>query len=381
MAQQLGARGAQLHQRGRVRQRLGQQAQPARGVSQPVVVLRQVVQHPHARLRRLGPVARARVTRQRGEAAARGQCGRVPLQQLAQSARLARVAVQRAHVAEERGHTLAQVLAHVRVSRRRERGALQEVQGDAAARAAAGVRRAQLLVQRGELGHLLRAQALAALRLEPQHAVQRVMPLGVVGVGRDERAVRGLRLRLAPGQARQDACAQLRRARAILDLGRARVQHAQRALQVAALLQHARLVQHHLAVLVRLRRGHLAQRALVRGQHLRRHVVRAVGVVRERKRDPVVAVVGLERQQLLPRVHEAGQVAHLDLQQRQVPQDLHVVLVQPQCVEVALDGLAVVTVRAVQQAIHMPAHMTPQVCLQPTTHEVVSFLLALGSHV
>ena len=51
----------------------------------------------------------------------------------------------------------------------------------------------------------------------------------------------------------------------------------------------------------------------------------------------------------------ALQVPHLDLQQGQVSQDLQVVLVPLQGVTVALDGLVVLLVGALQQAVHVPA--------------------------
>ena len=49
-------------------------------------------------------------------------------------------------------------------------------------------------------------------------------------------------------------------------------------------------------------------------QHLGGHLVVPAQVVRQGKGDPVVLVVGLELQQRLPRLQEAGHVAHLDLQ-------------------------------------------------------------------
>ena len=51
----------------------------------------------------------------------------------------------------------------------------------------------------------------------------------------------------------------------------------------------------------------------------------------------------------------ALQVPHLDLQQGEVAQDLQVVLVPLQGVAVALDGLVVLLVRALQQPVHVPA--------------------------
>lgn len=51
----------------------------------------------------------------------------------------------------------------------------------------------------------------------------------------------------------------------------------------------------------------------------------------------------------------ALQVPHLDLQQRQVSEDLQVVLVPLQSVAVTLDGLIVLLIRALQEAVYMPA--------------------------
>ena len=48
--------------------------------------------------------------------------------------------------------------------------------------------------------------------------------------------------------------------------------------------------------------------------YLHRELVVLVQVVRHSKCDPVVAIVGLQDQQLVPRLHEAWDVAQLDLQ-------------------------------------------------------------------
>lgn len=49
------------------------------------------------------------------------------------------------------------------------------------------------------------------------------------------------------------------------------------------------------------------------------------------------------------------QVSHLDLQQREVSEDLQIVLVPLQSVAVTLDGLVIFFIGALQQAVHMPA--------------------------
>lgn len=51
----------------------------------------------------------------------------------------------------------------------------------------------------------------------------------------------------------------------------------------------------------------------------------------------------------------ALQVSHLDLQQGQVPEDLQVVFVPLQRVAVTLDGLVVLLIRALQEAVDVPA--------------------------
>lgn len=51
----------------------------------------------------------------------------------------------------------------------------------------------------------------------------------------------------------------------------------------------------------------------------------------------------------------ALQVSHLDLKQGQVPEDLQVVFVPLQGVAVTLDGLVVLLIRALQEAVDMPA--------------------------
>jgi hypothetical protein len=48
--------------------------------------------------------------------------------------------------------------------------------------------------------------------------------------------------------------------------------------------------------------------------YLHRELVVLVQVVRHSKCDPVVAIVGLQDQQLVPRLHEAWDVTQLDLQ-------------------------------------------------------------------
>lgn len=57
----------------------------------------------------------------------------------------------------------------------------------------------------------------------------------------------------------------------------------------------------------------------------------------------------------------ALQVSHLDLQEGQVSEDLQVVLVPLQSVAVTLDGLVVLLIRALQEAIDVPAWDTPGV--------------------
>lgn len=48
----------------------------------------------------------------------------------------------------------------------------------------------------------------------------------------------------------------------------------------------------------------------------------------------------------------------LDLQGGEVLEDLQVLRLVFECVQVALDGLGVVAFGAVQQAVHVPAHVT-----------------------
>lgn len=64
----------------------------------------------------------------------------------------------------------------------------------------------------------------------------------------------------------------------------------------------------------------------------------------------------------------ALQVSHLDLKQGQVSQDLQVVLVPLQSIAVTLDGLIILLIRALQQAINMPAWDTQGV--KEHTHTV-----------
>ena len=70
------------------------------------------------------------------------------------------------------------------------------------------------------------------------------------------------------------------------------------------------------------------------------------------------------------------EVPHLDLQEREVPENLDVVLVPLEGVPVALDGLVVLLVRALQEAEHVPADVRAEVVAEAAPHEVVGLLLA-----
>ena len=70
------------------------------------------------------------------------------------------------------------------------------------------------------------------------------------------------------------------------------------------------------------------------------------------------------------------EVPHLDLQEREIPENLDVVLVPLEGVPVALDGLVVLLVRALQEAEHVPADVRAEVVAEAAPHEVVRLLLA-----
>ena len=93
---------------------------------------------------------------------------------------------------------------------------------------------------------------------------------------------------------------------------------------------------------------------------------------------------GPRREQRRPRLDEALDVALLDLQVRQVPQDLAVAAVlQGERLEleralVALDGLGVVAVCAVEEAVDVPADVRRDAERQGLFREGVGLVAAAG---
>lgn len=72
----------------------------------------------------------------------------------------------------------------------------------------------------------------------------------------------------------------------------------------------------------------------------------------------------------------AFQVAHLYLEQRQVAQDLNIVLVPLERIPVALDRLVILFICALQDAVDMPTDVTLQIVAQAALHVLVRLLLA-----
>lgn len=157
------------------------------------------------------------------------------------------------------------------------------------------------------------------------------------------------------------------------------VEVVERLLRLPRLLIQRVLVQQHLAVLVRLLGGLVRplDRPLVRLHHTHRLIVPADKVKRHRKGEPVHPVGRLHREKLLARLEEARQQPELDLEHRKVAKDLDVFGLVPQRAAVALDGLRVLAVGAVEKAVHVPANLRLDVELDALADEVVRLLLLL----
>lgn len=92
--------------------------------------------------------------------------------------------------------------------------------------------------------------------------------------------------------------------------------------------------------------------------------------------DPGGVLRGTQREQVVARLLVALEVAHLDLEKRQVLQDLQVILLPLERVAVALDGLIVLLVAALEQSVDVPANVGAQVVSQTQTHILVGLLAA-----
>ena len=68
--------------------------------------------------------------------------------------------------------------------------------------------------------------------------------------------------------------------------------------------------------------------------------------------------------------------ANLNLQKRQISENLNVVLVPFERVPVTLDGLVVLLVAPLQQAVHVPADVGPEVVTEAATDIVIRLVLA-----
>lgn len=63
---------------------------------------------------------------------------------------------------------------------------------------------------------------------------------------------------------------------------------------------------------------------------------------------------------LISRLLVSFQVPHLNLQEREIPKDLYVVLVPFEGVPVALYGLVVLLVRSLKETVNVPANVGPE---------------------
>ncbi len=71
------------------------------------------------------------------------------------------------------------------------------------------------------------------------------------------------------------------------------------------------------------------------------------------------------------------QVSNVDLQIREIPEDLLIVLVNLQGVQITLDCLLVVAIGSIDETIHMPCDVTLHVELQSFLRSLVRLLLLL----
>mmetsp|Transcript_20827 Transcript_20827/g.66274 ORF Transcript_20827/g.66274 Transcript_20827/m.66274 type:complete len:487 (-) Transcript_20827:82-1542(-) len=352
--------------------------QRRRRVAAAVVVLRQQHARPHQRRRGLlfGSVR---------ESARRLQRGHPPRHDLAEErARPRALGAERLEVREQRRHALAHVAARVRVQGGGEGGRrAREIERQPHARLALRVGLLQLAVQRGQrrlrLRRHLRAQPpfgrgrrLQLGRLEPR------VPPEMLWVARQQCEVFLSRLAMPP-DGEQQRGAPLTPAGAVGDLPFDGVEVIERLAWLPRLLDERIFVQQHLAVLIRLLGGLVRplDRPLVRLHHAHRLVVPPDQVQRHRKGEPVHPVGRLHREQLLARLEEARQQPELDLKHRQVAQDLDVFRLVTQRAAVALDGLRVLAVGAVEKAVDVPADLRLDVELDALADEFVRLLLLL----
>ena len=76
-----------------------------------------------------------------------------------------------------------------------------------------------------------------------------------------------------------------------------------------------------------------------------------------RVREPVDLLVGLQSEDGVARLEEAGKIPHLHLKEGKVAKNLKILRIDPERLLVGLDGLVVLAIGTVEQAIHVPANV------------------------
>ncbi len=106
-------------------------------------------------------------------------------------------------------------------------------------------------------------------------------------------------------------------------------------------------------------------------EDLEGHVVVVEEVITHGEADPRCPLGRPQLKELISRLFIAFQIAHLNLQQAEIAQNLNVLLVPLEGVAVALDGLLVLLVGALQQSVDVPTHVTFEVVPEAASHVIV----------
>mmetsp|Transcript_43841 Transcript_43841/g.115943 ORF Transcript_43841/g.115943 Transcript_43841/m.115943 type:complete len:347 (-) Transcript_43841:7-1047(-) len=145
-------------------------------------------------------------------------------------------------------------------------------------------------------------------------------------------------------------------------------------LELPGLLHDGRLVHEQLGVLVR-DVPVVLEGLLVVVDARPRKLVALAQVLGDGVTNPVQTLAGFDLQELPPCLGKPDDVPAVDLQKGQISEDLDVLGVKPQCLTVALHGLLVVPVLAVEQAVDVPADVAPDVVLDALPRQLVGLLL------
>mmetsp|Transcript_25665 Transcript_25665/g.42954 ORF Transcript_25665/g.42954 Transcript_25665/m.42954 type:complete len:300 (-) Transcript_25665:363-1262(-) len=293
-----------------------------------------------------------------------------------QNLNLCGVDIQRLQVREQRRDPLLQKPEHVHLSRGLKVGALEGLERDALDRCGLGILLRQPLVQRLQPRHL--HSGVPACRGSQIHGdVQSFMISVIIRIDLNKLAV-GCLGPLRVSLLDEQSCTLRQEGQCVHDLFFGLVEASKRLIDLTTLLKDGCAVQKHFRVLVSLTVWDFPlDGALIRVQHLHSELVTSSQMMCNGKSNPVHTIARLERQKLAASLHEVCPVTHLHLQERQITQDLRILLIQSQRVLVALDGLTVVPIRSVQQPVHVPANMAPEVLLEALAHELVRILLTL----